>query len=443
MADATPEMLAAEALVYGSPLVANLTMVDAIVRRGLSSIGPTPWNTFGHATELAGPASHFVSVNNDTVYSVAPLDLSAGPLLLHVPDTGGAYDVLQFIDSWTNNFAYVGRRSSGTAEQTWLIAPPGWQGAAPEDVPVITAPTTVAAIAVRNYCAGPDDLARVRELQRQLTLTPLEGSGTPAGLPEPTAGVPEELLFLERLRLWMAAFPPAAADVAFQQRFAPIGLLDEGRSPYLDGPAAWAAALAKGLAAGRERVEAATLGTGDPTGEWAANLHLFDYNLDFLGPGTRDEPQWKIADRRAAYLSRAVAARTGLWGNHAYEAVYATTYHDADGVPLTGAHAYVLRFERTPPVGAFWSVTMYDTPEYLLVANEIDRYSIGDRTPGLVYGEDGSLTLYLQHQRPTDPDELANWLPAPAGGFRPMVRMYQPQDAVLDGSYRLPAVRLR
>ncbi|WP_033213754.1 DUF1254 domain-containing protein [Kitasatospora phosalacinea] len=444
MADATPEMLAAEAFVYGSPLVAGLTAVDAFHRRGTGPIGPTEWNTFGHAAELAGPTSDFVSVNNDTLYSVAPLDLSAGPLLLHVPDTGGAYDVLQFIDAWTNNFAYVGRRSSGTAEQTWLIAPPGWRGTAPDGVPVIVSPTTVAVIAGRNHCAGPDDLERVRGIQRQLTLTPLEGGGgTPAGLPEPTADVPEELLFLERLRLWMAAFPPAADDTAFQQRFAPIGLLDRGRSPYLDGPAEWAATLAKGLAAGRERVEAATLGTEQPAGEWTANLHLFDYNLDFLGPGTRDEPQWRIADRRAAYLTRAVAARIGLWGNHAYEAVYATTYNDADGVPLSGAHAYTLRFERTPPVGAFWSVTMYGTPDYLLVANEIDRYSIGDRTPGLVYGEDGSLTLYIQHRRPTDPVELANWLPAPEGGFRPVTRMYQPQDAVLDGSYRLPAVRLR
>ncbi|RKE19774.1 DUF1254 domain-containing protein [Streptomyces sp. TLI_171] len=443
MVDATPEMLAAEAFVYGYPLVANLDAVGAVHRRGMGPIGPTEWNTFGHASELGTAATHFVSVNNDTLYSMAPLDLSGGPLVLHVPDTGGAYDVLQFVDAWTNNFAYVGRRSSGTAEQTWLIAPPGWQGTAPEDIPVIVAPTAVAALVVRNSCEGPDDLDRVRALQQQLTLAPLAPGGVLAGLPEPDPGVPEELAFLERMRVWAAAFPPAAADVEFQQRFAPIGLLDAGRSPYLDGPAEWVAALAKGLAAGKERVEAATGSTGEATGEWSANLHLFDYNLDFLGPGTRAEPQWKIADRRAAYLSRAVAARAGLWGNHAYEAAYATTYNDSDGVPLDGSRAYTLRFEQTPPVGAFWSVTMYSTPDYLLVANEIDRYSIGDRTPGLVYADDGSLTLHLQRERPSDADEFANWLPTPAGGFRPMVRMYQPQDAVLDGSYRLPAVRLR
>ncbi|MFG2695129.1 DUF1254 domain-containing protein [Kitasatospora sp. NPDC048407] len=443
MVDATPEMLAAEAFVYGYPLVADLTMVDTIHRRGMGSIPPTAWNTFGHGTELATPDSHFVSVNNDTVYSVAPLDLSGGPLLLHVPDSAGAYYVLQFIDAWTNNFAYLGRRSSGTAEQTWLITPPHWRGTPPEGVPVITAPTTVAAIAARHACAGPEDLPRVRALQRELTLTPLETGAELAGLPEPTAGIPEELGFLERLRVWAAAFPPAPADVEFQHRFAPIGILDRGRSPYLDGPAEWAQALAKGLAAGRERVEAASTGTVEPTGEWTVNLHLFDYNLDHLGPGTRDEPQWKVADRRATYLTRAVAARTALWGNHAYEAAYATTYHDSDGHPLDGARSYTLRFEQPPPVGAFWSVTMYDTPEYLLVPNDIDRFSIGDRTPGLVRAPDGSLTLYLQHRQPTDPDEFANWLPTPSSGFRPMVRMYQPQDAILDGTYRLPPIHPR
>ncbi len=186
--------------------------------------------------------------------------------------------------------------------------------------------------------------------------------------------------------------------------------------------------------------EATRPAEGAPSGDWSANLHMFDYNLDFLGPGTLDDPRWRIADRRAAYLTRAAAARAGLWGNHAYEAVYATVYQDDEGRQLTGARSYTLRFDVPPPVDAFWSVTMYSLPDYYLTENPIRRYSIGDRTPGLTYGADGSLTLVLQRERPADDAEAANWLPTPEGDFRPMIRLYQPQAAALDGSYRLPPI---
>ncbi|MFC9331139.1 DUF1254 domain-containing protein [Kitasatospora sp. NPDC057015] len=438
------EALAADAYIYGYPLVADLSSVDQIGTEGLGSLPPTSFNRFGHASRLATPADEFVSVNNDTVYSVALLDLSVGPLELHVPDTSGRYLVLQFVDAWSNNFAYVGRRASGTAEQTWLVVPPGWHGSPPAGVRVITSPTTVATVVGRIACDGPADLPRIAELQARLTIAPLEPGGVAAGLPRPDPSVPEELAFFERLRVWMPAFPPAAADVEYQQRFAPLGLLDAGPSPYRAAAPEWAAALAGGVAAGRQRVEEATRPPeGRPTGDWSANLHLFDYNLDFLGPGTVDDPQWRIADRRAAYLTRAAAARAGLWGNHAYEAVYATAYQDAEGRQLTGAHAYTMRFDAPPPVDAFWSVTMYAMPDYHLVANPIERYSIGDRTPGLVRGDDGSLTLVLQRERPADPVEAANWLPTPPGDFRPMVRLYQPQAALLAGTYRLPPIEPR
>jgi len=444
MPDANPESLAADAYVYGFPLVFDLSMVDAFRTRGMGSLPATDFNRFGHGQELAGADTEFVSVNNDTVYSVAHLDLSGGPLLLHVPDTDGVYYVLQFVDAWSDNFAYLGRRATGTAEQTWLIAPPHWHGTPPEGVGVITAPTTVCSIVGRNACDGPADLPRVLRLQEQLTITPLEPGGVYAGLPEPDPDVPEPLRFLEQLRVWMAAFPPAEPDLAYQRRFAPIGLLDTGRSPYLDGPPEWVEALARGLAAGKARVEAATRPSEEAAGgEWDANLHLFDYNLDHFGPGTLDEPRWKIADRRAAYLTRAVAARVGLWGNHAYEAAYASTFHDAEGKPLTGARSYTLRFDSPPPVDAFWSITMYDLPDFYLVGNPIDRYSVGDRTPGLVYGDDGSLTLLLQHERPADPAGAANWLPTPQGEFRPIIRLYQPRPEVLDGTYRLPPIQPR
>ncbi|MBP0452046.1 DUF1254 domain-containing protein [Kitasatospora sp. RG8] len=436
------EALAADAYVYGYPLVSDLTMVERFTEGGMGILPAAPFNRVSHAGRLVGPDDPFVSVNNDTVYSVAQLDLSEGPQVLHVPDTDGAYYVLQFVDAWTDNFAYVGRRATGTGAQTWLIVPPGWHGTPTDHENVIVSPTTVASIVGRFACTGPDDLPRVRALQDALTLEPLEPGGLAAGLPGPDPEVPERLAFFERLRVWMAAFPPAAPDVEYQQRFAPLGLLDTGPSPYRAAAPEWTLALLKGLAAGRERVEDAIRPPEDhPAGEWRTALHLFDYNIDFLGPGTIDEPEWRIPDRRAAYLSRAAAARAGLWGNHAYEAVYAMTSDDADGHPLDGAHTYTLRFDQPPPADAFWSVTMYGLPEHYLVANPVGRYSIGDRTPGLVYGEDGSLTLRLQHEQPADPAGAANWLPVPAGGFRPVIRLYQPGPTVLDGTYRVPPIR--
>jgi hypothetical protein len=135
-----------------------------------------------------------------------------------------------------------------------------------------------------------------------------------------------------------------------------------------------------------------------------------------------------------------LAARAGLWGNHGYEAAYPMIHLDADGKQLNGASAYTLTFQQPPPVDAFWSLTMYDTPDYYLVANPINRYSIGDRTPGLNYSPDGALTIVMQHERPDDPGEAANWLPTPAGDFRPILRLYQPGKEILDGTYELPPV---
>jgi hypothetical protein len=295
----------------------------------------------------------------------------------------------------------------------------------------------VATIVGRWACDGPADLAAVQALQSRLTLEPFGPPGPSGGIPAP-ATVPGELAFFEQLRTWMQAFPPSAEDQEYQRRFAPLGLLDPA-SPYPDCRPELAHALTAGADAGKRKMEAALTagGLAPVVNGWTLTFHSFDYNLDHLGPGTIDDPAWKMPDRQASYLARALAARGGLWGNHGYEAAYPMTYTDADGDRLDGRDPYVLRFDQDPAVDAFWSITMYDVPDFYLVANPISRYSIGDRTPGLRRNADGSLTMMIQHDQPTD---TSNWLPAPAAPFRPLLRLYQPQAAILDGTYRIPPI---
>jgi hypothetical protein len=122
--DANGELLT-RAYLYGFPLVFNLDQVTRYVNQGVGGNPAAPFNTFSHARTLAGPADTFVTINNDTLYSMAQVDLGVGPVALHVPDTGGRYYVLQFVDAWTNNFAYVGHRATGTGEGDFLLVPPG------------------------------------------------------------------------------------------------------------------------------------------------------------------------------------------------------------------------------------------------------------------------------------------------------------------------------
>ena len=427
--------LAADAYIYGFPLIFDLQMVGGQAQMGM--ITPAPFNSFSHASRLAGPDDRFVSINNDTIYSIAQVDVSGGPVLLRVPDTAGRYYVLQFVDAWTSNFAYVGRRATGTQAGSFLLTPPGWEGNTPGGARVIEFPTKVGTIVGRWACGGQADLEAVQVLQSKLTLGPYGTAVPGGGIPAPAA-VPDDLAFYEQLRTWMQAFPPSAEDRGYQQRFAPLGLLNPA-SPYRDCPPELARALTAGADAGQRKMEAALTagGLAPVVNGWTLTFHMFDYNLDHLGPGTIDDPAWKMKDRHASYLARALAARGGLWGNHGYEAAYPMTYTDADGDQLDGRNRYVLRFDQDPPVDAFWSITMYNLPGFYLVANPIGRYSIGDRTPGLRHDSDGSLTIVIQHQQPA---ETSNWLPAPAAPFRPLLRLYQPQAAILDGTYQIPPI---
>jgi hypothetical protein len=440
--DAEKIKRAVETYVYGYPLIYNL---DELVKfpDGTSTIlaGQTvPYNHFGLARELLTPEAKFVSPNNDTLYMTAAVDVGNGPVILNVPDTRGRYYVLQFVDAWSNNFAYVGRRSTGTKASQFLLTPTNYDGPVPDGMSVIEASSSVFGIVGRIQVDGEVDLPAAHALQDKFSLAPLEPSEGPvAGIPTPNPDVSDDLLFWEKFRVAMAAYRPPAADTEFVQAAAEFGLT-EAESPFVVPDAELRDVLIEGEKQAKALLEELSTTLVKIVDGWATAMHAFDYNLDRLGPGTLDVPEWRIADRKIAYATRAVAARMGLWGNHGYEADYEILWQDSDGEFFDGSHAYELTLSPPPPVDAFWSFTMYDEPDYYLVANPIERYSIGDRTAGLVYGEDGSVTIYMQHDSPGAEKE-SNWLPAPSGKFRPILRAYQPGAAILDGSYKFPPVK--
>ena len=309
MADAEQVKDAAAAYVYGYPLVYDLKEVASSVEGGGALPMQAPYNSFAYARRLLGPETRFVSPNNDTLYVVAQCDVRQGPLVLHVPDTGDRYYVLQFTDAWTDNFAYIGRRATGTAEAEYLLTDRDYDGPVPDGMTVVAAPTGVFTIGGRVQVNGEADLPAVHALQDQFTLTPLAvGTGGPApaevaGVPKPDPRVPEELRWWDQFRVALAAFPPPAADkqfVALAGRFGATA----AESPYVDPDPELAEVLIAGQRAGQAKIEELAKGGGDTPGGWTSALHLFDYNLDHLGLGTKDAPEWKLPRPRQGLCDR-------------------------------------------------------------------------------------------------------------------------------------------
>ncbi len=266
----------------------------------------------------------------------------------------------------------------------------------------------------------------MRALQERYRLTPLSahlGTEPPEPAPEPLWPVWREEIrdsveFFCLLDFLLGFFPVLPAEAELRGRLAELGIGSGSFEPAVL-PAEVRAALQQGIEDGRaELAEAAAKAVG--------SVGLF---------GTR-------AELGTDYLRRACGALKGLYGLPSEEAWYGGWAVDSEGhrPPDASARDYTIHFApgQLPPAGFFWSATMYRLPERLLVANPLDRYSIGDRTPGLVHDPDGGLTLHVQHARPADPAAAANWLPAPDGPFSVIIRIYGPQAPVLDGRWTIP-----
>jgi hypothetical protein len=421
--------LGVQAYVYGYPIV---EMYRTRFQRVQDPKNPArvPLNHFSHARRLRGPDDRgVVSPNNDTLYSSAWLDLAHGPIVLHVPEAGDRYRVFQFLDFYTNNFASVGRRTTGNGAGDYAIVGPGWSGKLPTGLKRIDSPTNAVWLLGRTLVDGLDDLPAVHALQDRYTLTSLAARGKKnVEVPTPNPkhapyDATDPLRFFEFLTAGLSENPPPAREAALLALFEPIGVAPNKRFAVNLLDPATSRGLRRAVEAGRRIVEAGPAKPPAPVNGWQF-------------------PPRNIGKFGDDYLLRANTAMKLLAALPPEEAVYLTAESDAQGRPLTGKHRYRLRFEKSqaPPAEAFWSVTLYRLPERFHAANALDRYSIGDRTAGLQYGKDGSLEICIQHAKPAK-DRMSNWLPAPDGAFCLTLRAYLPRKELLDGTWKVPPVQ--
>ncbi|MGW4806524.1 DUF1254 domain-containing protein [Kitasatospora sp. NPDC004272] len=422
--------LAHEAYVYLYPLVTmDVTRRQAVsVPNGIKpAFGPP--NEFHHLREF--PSAEFRSVvrpNFDTLYSSAWLDLTNGPVELHVSDTGGRYFMVPLLDMWTDVFATLGPRTTGSGDQDHLVVGPDHRGELPAGVRVLRSPTPYAWVIGRIQTNGPADYEKVREVQDGLTVRALEPVEHPA---DPAADVTTPPLdtvngfgaveFFTRAARALAVNPPHPTDFAVLARIAHLGVVpgrefDPGR--FSD---AELAELEAGARAAREAILASPAVIGTAVNGWRVTAET----MGVYGN---------------AYFKRAAVTAIGLGANPPEDAIYPVLALDADGARVTGEHDYLLHFpaDGLPPVNAFWSVTMYDAAGFQ-VANALDRFALGDRDP-LAYNPDGSLDILVSHRDP-GPERRSNWLPAPNGPLGLTLRLYAPRPEALDGRWAPPAVR--
>lgn len=422
--------LSYEAAVYLYPLVImDVTRLHTI-NSPTDRPGSGPPNAFHHIR--AFPTADFRTVvrpNFDTLYSSAWLDLTGGPVQLHVPDTEDRYYLLPMLDMWTDVFAVPGKRTTGTGAQDFVIVPAGYGGPLPEGVPVITAPTPYAWIIGRTQTNGPADYGAVHRVQDGYRLTPL-GEPSPHSV-DTGYDVSTDPLRVVNGMAPMDYFTYAAELLATQ----PPHPTDFSQLARLDG---------LGLAPGRpfKGDNFTAQQRSDIEAGW--NAAVQDMRVALPRQGRNANGWTMLTDTMGvygdAYFRRAVVAMGGLGANQPEDAIYPVLTADADGEPVTGDRDYVIHFnaDELPPVAAFWSVTMYDA-EGFQVANELDRFAVGDRDD-LRYNPDGSLDLYLQHTNP-GPERQSNWLPAPLGPLGVTMRLYAPKREALDGTWAPPPVR--
>jgi hypothetical protein len=402
-----------QAFFYSFPLY-------EIARTGQNRAAAPGLNRIGHRATLADHTSRQITApNNDTIYSSAQLELSGGPVLVGVPTITSRYFNVTFMDAFTDNFAGMGTRLTKGQGGTFFIAGPQWTGTAPEGVQIIRSSTNDVWMLARIVVEGPEDLPAAKELQQLITLKPV--TTTP---PRPFAvkatAADDPANYLAVVNEMLARSPGGQGHMARANNFATLGV-GPGVTPTPEQIDLWRAYLPKGIGRLKDK--------------------FMFRELVKDGWGYQEKG---VGEASASDLLRAGIALGGLAALPEQEAMYFQATTDVTGAMLDGGKKYVWRVPPGGvPAGAFWSLTMYQAEadgRYFLVQNPINRFSIGDRTEGLVKNADGSIDILIQHDAPTG-EKAANWLPAPRGAMRMSLRAYLPKKELLDRSWRVPPVK--
>ncbi len=432
--------IATEAYIFGYPLV-TLEMTRRVMTNTVEPVGMrAPMGQFAHARQFP-PVSYrdVPGANADTLYSTAWLDLAAEPYILHIPDAEGRYFMMPLLDGWTDVFEVPGTRTTGTSAQTYAITGPTWNGDLPDGVTGYKSSTNMVWVLGRTYTdATPLDYQEVHAFQDGLSLVPLSAYGTdyspPNGSLDPgidmTTPTTEQVTnmdvaaYFTLLATLMKDNPPKTADAAAVDQFAKIGLVPGNDWDITALDPAIAKALVEVPQAGLAKIMSHAPNSGTMVNGWRITLPAGVYGTD--------------------YLQRALVNWQGPGWNRQEDAIYPIARVDGEGEQLKGTNKYVIHFAsgELPPVKGFWSLTMYDSDGFF-VPNPLDRVDLSQRS-NLRSDRDGSVDIYIQKDSP-GPDREANWLPAPAGDFGLMLRLYWPTEnppSILDGSWAPPPARV-
>ncbi len=417
--------LGLDAYTYGLPLMVTNSTFQTMTSVNVSNGAYGPVNQFNNVRGAnTASSTAVVAPGSTSLSSIAWLDLTAEPQVLHVPAVTDHYFVLAFIDPYTENLINLGT-ASNTPSGDYVIAGPGQRDVKlPAGTQRLDVDYTRVWIIGSTQLKGPDDVANVNAIQDGYTLTPLSRYGTnytPSAPAQPVTAVtqykmPAGVAFFDAFGQQLAAFPPPARDADELRKLAQVGI-GPGMTPSQNAKLSsdTLKGLADAAAAGPVQIE---------TDTQKLFADSFDKHNGYLLGG--------FGQYGTDYTRRAVISQIGLGAFVPHQAIYAMSWSDRDQKPLSGSSSYVLHMQAPPPTNEGWSLTVYNL-QGALVSNPLNRYAFSDSSP-LTRNPDGSIDFYLQSAQPADPAQASNWLPTPDGqGFEVTWRLFAPMPDKLDG----------